>query len=82
MARRICGRWRLRLKRRGMVSAQRLVAELERIALDRGWTEIALASRETATGFYVRLGYVPKGDVYERIGITHVNMRKRLGPGI
>ncbi len=40
----------------------RLVRELERIAAGRGWREVALAARESAVGFYARLGYVVEGE--------------------
>ena len=40
--------------------------------------EIQLDSRRTALGFYARLGFVAEGAEYEKVGIPHRLMRKRL----
>ena len=40
--------------------------------------EVSLHARETAIGFYARLGYVPEGERYLENGIPHLTMRRQL----
>ncbi len=51
--------------------------ELRRI----GAIEARLSARETATGFYARLGYVPEGPSFIEVTLPHRLMRRRLDPG-
>ena len=57
-----------------------VMAELERLALAEGADEMWLQARDTAFGFYGRLGYVPEGELFVSplTGIPHRTMRKRL----
>jgi predicted GNAT family N-acyltransferase len=57
---------------------RRIVDFAEATALRRGATEITLDARETAVGFYARLGYTAEGDRYTKVGIPHFLMRKPL----
>jgi predicted GNAT family N-acyltransferase len=60
-----------------------LMNELERLAAAEGAEEIWLHARDTAFGFYGRLGYVPEGELFvsKLTGIPHRTMRKQLGSG-
>jgi predicted GNAT family N-acyltransferase len=58
-----------------------LMNELERLAHAEGAEEIWLHARDSAFGFYGRLGYVFASELFvsELTGIPHRTMRKRLG---
>jgi len=58
-----------------------LVRALEDEVARRGFTEVTLHARDTAVGFYARLGYEPLGPPYVEVGIPHQNMRRRLPAG-
>jgi N-acetylglutamate synthase-like GNAT family acetyltransferase len=64
------------MRRRGV--GERLVATLEAYARASGITEIELASRVVARGFYERLGYVAEGTVFIEVSVPHIHMRKRI----
>jgi len=57
-----------------------LVRALEAEVVRRGFREVILHARETAVGFYARLGYAPIGAPYTEVGIPHQNMRRALDP--
>ena len=63
-------------RRRGI--GERLVGALEGHARANGMSEIELASRMVARGFYERLGYVAEGEVFTEVTVPHIHMRKRL----
>jgi predicted GNAT family N-acyltransferase len=63
--------------RRGGVGA-RLMERAEAIAAERGFAEIVLHAQVAVAGFYQRLGYVEKGDVFDDAGIPHIAMRKKI----
>ncbi len=56
-----------------------IVEGAEARAKARGVPVIALEARQTAIGFYARLGYLVDGEEYLKVGIPHRLMRKRLG---
>jgi len=60
---------------------RRLLLELERVALEQGARELWLNSRDSAYGFYERLGFTKDGAEFESelTGILHTCMRKRVG---
>jgi len=58
-----------------------LVAHLEALAREAGVTGIVLHARESAAGFYDRLGYVREGECFVEVGLPHWKMRKLLGTG-
>lgn len=66
------------LQRTGIGSA--LVRFAESVASGKGFREIVLNARESAIGFYSRLGYegVP-GSEHIEVGIPHLRMKKNLG---
>ena len=66
--------------RRGTGLGTRLVRVLEGELARRGFREVTLHARDTAVGFYARLGYAPVGAPYSEVGIPHQNMRRALDP--
>lgn len=55
-----------------------LVEYEETTALCEGYTEIRLLARQSAEGFYFRLGYRPFGDLFTLRGLPHLHMKKEL----
>ena len=51
---------------------------LEREAADRGIRHIKLSAQLHARAFYERCGYTAHGDVYDDVGIPHIDMQKRV----
>ena len=43
-----------------------------------GYKTVQLNARETATPFYTRLGYIAVGELFEEVGLPHLEMRKTL----
>lgn len=66
--------------RQGSGLGTRLVRALEDEVARRGFREITLHARDTAVGFYARLGYAPSGPPHVEVGIPHQNMRRELQP--
>ncbi len=56
-----------------------LVVESEKITWQEGFSEIELSARETALGFYKKLGYAVEGGATSTIGIPHFLMIKKIG---
>jgi ribosomal protein S18 acetylase RimI-like enzyme len=50
----------------------------ENIARDRGFRRITMHARQTAVGFYEKLGYQISGDQFEEVSIPHYIMEKVL----
>ena len=55
-----------------------LVNYAHSFARERGYAEIVLHARETARGFYWKLGYVTEGDFFTEVGLPHLFMRRML----
>ena len=55
-----------------------LVERSETLAREAGCTQMILYARDTAVGFYDRLGYQSVGEPFLEIGIVHQKMVKRL----
>jgi ribosomal protein S18 acetylase RimI-like enzyme len=55
-----------------------LVAECESEALRRGAASMTLHARQTAVGFYERLGYASRGGSFVEVGVEHRLMAKTL----
>jgi predicted GNAT family N-acyltransferase len=72
------GRMAVAASVRGKGAGAAVLAELERIARERGLTEIVLHAQTSARGFYDRAGYRAEGDLYWEAGIEHITMRKGL----
>jgi len=50
----------------------------ENIARDKGYKTIFMHARESAVGFYEKLGYQINSDVFSEVNIPHYVMEKRL----
>ena len=50
----------------------------ENIACDKGYKKIVMHARQTATGFYDKLGYKTSGNAFMEISIPHYIMEKKL----
>ena len=55
-----------------------LVNYAESFAKGRGYVEIVLHARETARGFYWKLGYEVEGNSFAEVGLPHLFMRRML----
>lgn len=55
-----------------------LVGAAEALGRERGFCKITLHARNTAIGFYERLGYRVEGSEFEEVGIPHHYMFKQL----
>jgi predicted GNAT family N-acyltransferase len=55
-----------------------LVNYAHSFATERGYAEIVLHARETARGFYEKLGYEAEGDSFVEVGLPHIAMQKKL----
>jgi predicted GNAT family N-acyltransferase len=51
---------------------------LEREAAAQGISHIKLSAQVHARGFYERCGYTAHGDIYDDVGIPHVDMEKQF----
>jgi predicted GNAT family N-acyltransferase len=45
-------------------------------ARERGDREVMLYAQRSAEGFYQRLGFMPRGEPFEEVGIPHIEMVK------
>ena len=58
--------------------ARALVSYAESFAKDHGYEEMVLHARETALGFYEKMGYLTEGDRFNEVTLPHFRMRKNL----
>lgn len=63
---------------RGQGLGRTLVSYSESVARDHGYEEMVLHARETAVGFYEKMGYEVEGDRFIEVTIPHFAMRKSL----
>ena len=63
---------------RGSLVGQRLLAALLDAAKQRGDTEVVLHAQQSAEGFYLRQGFLPRGEAFEEVGIAHIEMVRAL----
>jgi predicted GNAT family N-acyltransferase len=64
---------------RGRGVGAAVLRALEAEGLERGLRHFKLSAQTHATGFYERCGYTAYGEVYEDVGIPHVDMKKLIG---
>ena len=50
----------------------------ENIAMDRGYKKLCMHARDTAVGFYEKLGYKPVGELFTEVNLPHYKMEKEL----
>ena len=65
-------------KTQGKGVGRQIVAALEKHVQNAKGKEIHLDSRYPARGFYAKLGYTEYGEIYDKIGIKHIDMKKIL----
>ena len=65
--------------RRNSDIGRRLVRELERHVAAHGVQVVRMHARESALGFYLKLGYVVTGDTFTEVGLPHRLMQRSLG---
>lgn len=63
---------------RGSRLGRDILAQLTLAARARGDAELMLHAQASAIGFYRRLGWVPRGAMFEEVGIAHQEMALRL----
>lgn len=63
---------------RGQSLGRLLVYEVEKRAKDLGGTAVVLSAQVRASGFYEKLGYIKKGDIYYDEYCEHIRMYKLL----
>lgn len=57
---------------------RKLINGVEEIMKLSEFNEIYLHARESAKGFYMKLGYEIKGDLFTEMGLSHVKMMKKI----
>lgn len=62
----------------GQGLGRKLLEEIEKQLLRRGFSEISLHARLSAAGFYEQLGYDRASEVFTEVGLPHVRMQKSL----
>lgn len=55
-----------------------LIIAVEEVLVGSGTNHIEMSARQSATGFYERLGYHASGEPYIEQGIPHIRMEKSL----
>lgn len=63
---------------RGAGIGRTLLNGLQDAARARGDREAVLGAQASAEGFYRRLGYQPRGEPYQDVGIAHIGMARNL----
>ncbi len=62
----------------GCGAGRTLLEHMERDAQSRGYSEIVAEARVSALPFYVKLGYIASGGIYEHVGLPHRKISKRF----
>ena len=70
------GRMAVLKQHRGSGLGAQVLAALEREGVALGLTRFQLSAQLAARGFYERAGYSAFGDVYDDVGIPHIDMEK------
>ena len=73
------GRMAVRRVLRGGRLGELVLQELMAAARARGDREVLLHAQRSAQGFYARLGFEPRGELFEEAGIAHIEMTRSLG---
>jgi len=58
-------------KHQGLGIGRAMVEFSERFARENGYGKISMHARDTAVGFYLRLGYEVEGEPFEEVTIPH-----------
>ncbi len=68
------GRMAVKRVLRGSGQGAAVLAALKTEAIRRGDKELALHAQTSAQGFYERLGFKARGDVFDEVGLSHIEM--------
>ncbi|ACB34140.1 thioesterase superfamily protein [Leptothrix cholodnii SP-6] len=68
------GRMAVRASMRGGHVGRAVLDALLAAARERGFHEVVLHAQQSAVGFYLRVGFVPRGEAFEEAGILHQEM--------
>jgi len=68
------GRMAVKRVLRGSGQGAAVLAALQTEAIRRGDKELALHAQTSAQGFYERLGFKARGDVFDEVGLSHIEM--------
>jgi YbgC/YbaW family acyl-CoA thioester hydrolase len=68
------GRMAVKRVLRGSGQGAAVLAALQTEAMRRGNKELALHAQTSAQGFYERLGFKARGDVFDEVGLSHIEM--------
>src|SRR5208282_191634 len=72
------GRMAVARERRGEGIGRRVLEALMDLARQQGFRQAILHAQLTAEGFYLKQGYIPRGEVFEEAGIAHRLMDREL----
>jgi predicted GNAT family N-acyltransferase len=72
------GRMAVLASHRGTGLGALVLDALEREAVARGVRHFKLSAQLSSQGFYERCGYTAHGEVYDDVGIPHIDMDKRM----
>jgi predicted GNAT family N-acyltransferase len=72
------GRMSVLASHRGGGTGARVLAALEREGARRGVRLFKLSAQIHARGFYERCGYTAYGELYDDVGIPHIDMKKTI----
>jgi YbgC/YbaW family acyl-CoA thioester hydrolase len=70
------GRMAVHRALRGAHFGQAILQTLTCAAQQRGDAEVILSAQRSAEGFYQRLGFAPRGQPFDEVGIAHIEMFK------
>ncbi|MBC7718883.1 MAG: GNAT family N-acetyltransferase [Chitinophagaceae bacterium] len=74
------GRMAVLQAERGTGLGQAILQTLLDAAFDRGDREITLHAQCSAQGFYLRMGFMPRGEVFDEVGMAHIEMFRLCPP--
>lgn len=57
---------------------KQLLAFIESYATQKGYQELYCHARDTAVNFYLKNGWRTEGGYFQKVGIAHIAMRKKL----
>lgn len=72
------GRMAVKRVLRGSGQGAAVLAALQAEARRRGDRELALHAQTSARGFYERLGFKARGDIFDEVGLSHIEMFQAL----
>ncbi|HET7792625.1 MAG TPA: YbgC/FadM family acyl-CoA thioesterase [Rhizobacter sp.] len=72
------GRMAVAQTMRGSGVGRSVLDALMKTARERGYREAVLHAQTSAEAFYSRAGFVPRGVVFEEVGIPHIEMMRNL----